>query len=765
MRMRLRGGRAVLVAVALVMLALVGVGIARLEVDAGTDSFLSPDDPSATSLQQVGSAFGGDPVVVLLETDRPGGLLSGEQVPALLELEGRLARLPDVAAVYGPATVLNQVAGRAQDLLAELSGYRDGLRAAAERRAADAGESPAQVASAGAQAVAGFDQRYGALLVQGLPAGLPTLRNERFIRTVVFDEAGEPRPQWRFVAPSGTAAAVLVRPRQDMDQAALENLVDAVTAEVGRADLNTTRVTVSGAPVIAAALGERVRAEVPLLGAIALLAVGAWFVAVRWTGLRRRLLPLAASAIGTAATLALYGWADRPLSLGVIAFLPVLIGVGSDFTTYLARRAPRRMVVVVALATAAGFGALAVSPVPTVRDLGITLAIGITLAAAAGMVLARRMPAEPAGPTPAAPPPGPAAAVGPRRWTRLGTAAVAGLLALTGWLVLPQVPLRADIESFAGGLPALEAARHVEEVIGSSGEFTIALSGADTTSPEALQWMRQAEDAVVTAHGDELRPAVSPPGLLRFLGTEPTPDQLDAALRLLPPYLTGSVLNPDRTLAVLTFGTRLDNAEAVRDLRADVERILPAAPAGMRVDVTGLPVVAAAAYEQISADRYLANLAGIAAAGLVLAVGLRRRRDAVPAVLAAVVATGLGLLGLWVTGIGLTPVTVALGSLTAAVGCEFTVLLAEAARRGDAGLRRAVLLAAAASATGYAVLMLSELTVVAEFGMLLMLSVGLAIGSAALVVWAGRASGPSDSLDPMPTAGTLVGAAECASRT
>ncbi|WP_214366563.1 MMPL family transporter [Pseudonocardia sp. H11422] len=764
MMTRLRSGRAGLAVVALMMLVLVVLGVARLQVDAGADSFLSPDDPSATALQQVGSAFGGDPVVVLLETDRPGGLLNGEQVPALLELEGRLARLPDVAAVYGPASVLNQVAGRAQDLLAELSGYRDGLRAAAERRAADAGEPPARMSAAGAQAVAEFDRRYGPLLVQGLPAGLPTLRNERFIRTVVFDEAGDPRPQWRFVAPSGTAAAVLVRPRQDMDQAALENLVDAVTAEVGRTELSTTRVTVSGAPVIAAALGERVRAEVPLLGAIALLAVGAWFAAVRWTGLRRRLLPLAATAIGTAVTLALYGWAGRPLSLGVIAFLPVLIGVGSDFTTYLARRAPRRMVLVVALATAAGFGALAVSPVPTVRDLGITLAIGITLAAAAGVVVARRMPAEPAEATrPASP--GPVAAAGPGRWTRLGVAGVAGLLALTGWLVLPQLPLRADIDSFAGGLPALESARHVEEVIGSSGEFTIALSGADTTSPEALQWMRHAEDAVVTAHGDELRPAVSPPSLLRFLGAEPTPDQLDAALRLLPPYLTGSVLNADRTLAMLTFGTRLDDAEAVRDLRADVERILPAPPAGMRADVTGLPVVAAAAYEQVSAHRYLANLAGIAAAGLVLAVGLRRRRDAVPAVAAAAIATGIGLLGLWLTGIGLTPVTVALGSLTAAVGCEFTVLLTEAARRGDAGLRRAVLLAAAASATGYAVLMLSELTVVAEFGMLLMLSVGLALGSALLVVWAGRASGPPDSLDDMSTAGPLVGAAECASRT
>jgi predicted RND superfamily exporter protein len=85
-------------------------------------------------------------------------------------------------------------------------------------------------------------------------------------------------------------------------------------------------------------------------------------------------------------------------------------------------------------------------------------------------------------------------------------------------------------------------------------------------------------------------------------------------------------------------------------------------------------------------------------------------------------------------GIDFTPVTVALGSLTAAVGCEFSVLLASAARRGDPRLRRAVTLAAAVSATGYAVLGLSRLAVVSQFGLLLAASVALAYGAAKLLV-------------------------------
>jgi predicted RND superfamily exporter protein len=755
-RLRRPGRRQVIAGLLLAAtVAAVIPGVLRLHVNAGTDSFVPPNDPGAQALSRVGSAFGGDPIVVLLESDRPRGLLATAGLAKLLDLEGRLARSPDVAAVYGPATVLNQVAGRSQDLLAELTGYRDGLRSAAEQKATDAGAGAAAAQATGRAAVDDFDRRYGALLVQGLPAGLPTLRNDRFVSTVVFNAAGDPRPQWRFVVPNPNSVAVLVRPRQDLDQSGLERLVDTVRTEVGRTDLGAKRITVSGVPAVAAALGDRVRTEVPLLGAIALVAVGTWFVLVRWAGRRHRLLPLAATAIGTSLTLAGYGWAGHPLSLGAIAFLPVLIGVGSDFMTYLTRGAPRRLVVTVGLATAVSFGALAASPIPTVRDLGVTLAIGICLSLAAGVILARwqgeQLTAEPVEQPASAPGPGAS------RRVRLAAAAGVGLLALAGWLVLPQLSLRADLQGFAGGLPVLEDAQHVEDVLGSSGEFTIALSGGGTATPEAMRWMTAAQQAVIRAEGDKLRPVVSPPTLLGFLGTDPTAEQVAAALRLLPPYLTGSVINADRSLAVLTFGTRLSDAEQLRDLRDAVLAALPPPPSGMHVELTGLPMLAVSAYEDVSAERSLANLLGIAAAGVVLAAGLRRRSDALLAVASAGLATGLGLLALRVTGTGLTPVTVALGSLTAAVGCEFAVLLAEATRRGDRGLSRAVLLAAAASATGYAVLMVSELTVVVQFGLLFTLSVVLAFGSAAFVVWAARIAPRVPPLNKRTPDAELVG--------
>lgn len=756
-RPRMPGWQAVVATLVLVgVAATLTAGLLRLQVNAGTDSFVSPDDPAAAGLAEVGSSFGGDPIVVLLESADARSLVSSANLPKLLDLEGRLARSSDVAAVYGPATVLNQVAGRSQDLLAELTGYRDGLRSDAVGRAKAGGASDAVAAEAGRRATAEFDRRYGSLLVQGLPAGLPTLRNDKFVSNVVYNAAGEPRPQWRFVVPSPGSVAILVRPRQDLDQTGLERLVDSVRTEVGDGSgAGATRVTVSGVPSVAAALGDRVRTEVPLLGGIALLAVGAWFLLVRWTGRRQRVLPLAATAIGTCVTLAIYGWSGHPLSLGVIAFLPVLIGVGSDFTTYLARGASPRLVVVVGLATAASFGALAASPIPTVRDLGATLALGICLSLVAGLVLARRYGRRHEEPVAARP--GTATLDGASGRTRAIAASCVAVLALGGWAMLPTLDLEADLQSFAGGLPVLDDAAHVEDVLGSGGEFTIALSGGGVTTPDAIEWMNAAQSSVIAKEGDKLRPIVSPPTLLGFLGRQPSAEQVVAALRLLPQYLTGSVINADRSLAVLTFGTGLDDAEELRDLRDRVLTELPPPPAGMTVQLTGLPMVAVSAYEDVSADRYLANLLGIAAAGLVLALGLRRRGDALRAVAAAVLATGLSLLLLGMSGVGLTPVTVALGSLTAAVGCEFTVLLAHAARREDREMGRAVLLAGAASATGYIVLTLSELSVVAQFGLLLAVSVVLAFASAAFVVWVTRISDRSEPLNEETPMSEMVG--------
>ncbi len=276
-----------------------------------------------------------------------------------------------------------------------------------------------------------------------MPGGLPTLHNQTFVDQVVFNDEGDPRPLWDFVVPRNDAVAILVRPQASLRQADVERLVAAVEATVDDSDLAATRVTVSGLPPVVAALGEQIRHEIPLLGGAALLGVGGWFLLTSWTRRRARLLPLAATLLGTACTLALAGWLGRPLALTAVAFLPVLLGIGTDFMTYLHRGVGPRTVFAVALASAAGFAALAVAPVPAVADLGLSLAVGLLITVAVSLGVQRWLPGRTeAAEPPAAERPSPIAASRASRSARLVMVAVAALAAAAGWVVLPLLRCR-----------------------------------------------------------------------------------------------------------------------------------------------------------------------------------------------------------------------------------------------------------------------------------------------------------------------------------
>jgi uncharacterized protein len=748
----------------LVLVALVGVGfgLARTKVETGLTSFLPSGDPALADLSRVATAYGGDPVVVLLESQQPRQLLSGDGITRLVGLEGQLSNLPDTAVVYGPGTVLNQVTGRTQDLLAELFGRRDSDAQAAHDQAIAAGQGEPAAEAARLASYDQFNLRYGALLLQGMPTGLPTLRNPAFVNRLVFGDgptgSTPPKSQWRFVVPSENAVAILVRPREGADAASVSRLVDSVRATVAGAQLPAT-VTVSGVPTVVSALSGQAGREGPLLGGVALAVVAACFLLVPWTRRSRRLVPLLTTVAAICVTLSIFGWLGLPLSIGVVAFLSVVLGIGCFYPTYFAVRARTRTVLTVACATAASFATLRLSPLPLVRDLGATLSIGVLLSAVLG-VAARRLVVEADDLGDAAEPDDSRVATLPslrEMAARRGPVLVfvaAVLVAGAGWAMLPRLPLQTDVQGFAAGLPALDDARHVEGAIGSSGELDIALSGPDVLTTDAVTWLDQAETVAITRHGDQMRRVVSVPMLLSFLGDQPTADQVQAAMRLLPPYLTRAAVDDTGRLGILSFGVKLDDLAGIQALRDDLLASLPPPPPGYQVTITGLPIVAVRGQELVSGDRVLSNLLGVFAASAVLALGLRRRADALRALVAALLATGGGLFVLWVTGTPMSPISVALGSLTAAVGCEFTVLLTEALRRRNPALRRAVLLVTTTSVLGYAVLVVSEIAVVREFGTLLAGAVILALLSSLCVVRltsGGQPPAPADAPHTHPT--------------
>jgi predicted RND superfamily exporter protein len=169
--------------------------------------------------------------------------------------------------------------------------------------------------------------------------------------------------------------------------------------------------------------------------------------------------------------------------------------------------------------------------------------------------------------------------------------------------------------------------------------------------------------------------------------------------------------------------------EVLDEMRA---RLRDGRPPGVRAELAGLPVLAADANAQVSSNgrRLLTLVAGLLAVALVLLVALRGVARALVPLVPIALATGWSALLLFALRIPLNPMSVTLGALVVAIATEFSVLLSERYRqeRGaghdpSEALARtyrstgaAVLASGATAIAGFAVLVVSDIRMLRDFG-------------------------------------------------
>ncbi|HMJ36801.1 MAG TPA: MMPL family transporter [Baekduia sp.] len=432
-------------------------------------------------------------------------------------------------------------------------------------------------------------------------------------------------------------------------------------------------------------------------------------------------------------------------------------------------------VAVAATATAAGFLVLALSPVPMVRGFGLLLVLGIgvglvtavTLGTAAlvgltgGRGVPRPLAAAGAMLAPAARGAGELlrenrasrAVAGRGRAVRgfaLGAAArrpgrvlLAGLaIAVVGWAADTQTRVESDVTKLVPqNLQALSDLQALQRSTSVGGQIDVLVHSDKLTDPAVLNWMSSYQAGLLKHFGysekrgcgkAELCPAFSLPDLFGDgKGGIKTQAQVDELLDVVPAYFSQGVITADRTTATMAFGIRLmplDRQKEVLDrMRADLHP-----PEGVEAQLAGLPVLAADANAAVSSPwRRLATLlAGLLAVGLVLLAAFRSWHRALVPLVPIALATGWSALVLFVIRIPLNPMSVTLGALVIAISTEFSVLLAEryrAERLGGldpaAALERtyrstgaAVLASGVTAIAGFAVLALSDIRMLRDFG-------------------------------------------------
>lgn len=329
--------------------------------------------------------------------------------------------------------------------------------------------------------------------------------------------------------------------------------------------------------------------------------------------------------------------------------------------------------------------------------------------------------------------------------------AVGAVLAVLGWGLDTQAGVESDIQRLVPqDLPALTDLRALQDATGVGGEVDVVVRSDKLTDPATFAWMTDYQRRVLKRAGysaergcgdASLCPALSLPDLFRGDSAK-TKEGIEALLDAVPAYFSQGVITEDRKLASLAFGIRLMSVERQGEV-IDMMREELDPPAGVQAQLAGLPVLTAAANAKASSPLRRAELllAGLLAVGLVLRLALRSTRRAVLPLVPIALATGWTGLVLFVTRIDLNPMSVTLGALVIAISTEFSVLLSERYRHErtsgygpEAALRRAygstgaaVLASGVTAIAGFAVLVLSDIRMLRDFGAVTVVDLGVSL--------------------------------------
>jgi uncharacterized protein len=835
---------------ATVLVALVGAVVAlRLTPEAGTDSLVDSGSDTFKATEDFKEKFGDDAVVVLVRADLESLVLT-EQVNTLLLLEGclagnfpsgetvggvqspppcgELAESKPAKVVYGPATFLNQAAVQTSRVLQGQSEVAIAQAQAAARRAArrakGQGLTRAQqreaALAAGQEVLTQFQQQVLQLATKYGQTGLPQLDDPQFVSSVVFDsrEPGQPKSRFAYLFPSSEAALISVRLEPDLSDSERSDAIDLIRDAVSEPafELQDASYVVSGVPVVTDGLADEISNEIFVLLAVALALMAITLALV--FGPPLRLLPLAI-ALGAAAIvfggLAVVGGS---LTMAAVAVLPVLIGLAVDYAIQLHARfteasrsgsSPPRAAVeaaakggpvigVAALATAAGFLVLLLSPIPQVRGFGVLVVLGIAvafgLALTAGLATLsyvsaersrRRLPGlrgsnRLASMTAATQRAGERIRAGGRRALAATiaapgvTLAVAAVLAVGGWVAGTRTEVISDLrELVPAELPALRDVDALQEATGISGEVDVTVTADDLTDPEVVAWMADFKQRVLDKSGfegnptscqeqnTELCPSVSLPDLFtEAAGDDLSRERIQGVLDLLPAYFSQAVISRDPetgelgNTAVIAFGIKVMPFDQQKRLIDSIrEEIDPPGtendpPAGVDAEVVGLPVLAADANSALESNSYLLALAGLIAVALVLFAVYRSANRALVPLIPIVFATGWSSLVLYVADIPLNPMSATLGALVIAIATEFSVLLSaryheeraggrsvgEALRAAYTRTGSAVAASGITAIAGFAALIATDIRMLRDFGLVTVLDLAVALVGVLLVL-------------------------------
>ncbi|MDO9325687.1 MAG: hydrophobe/amphiphile efflux-3 (HAE3) family transporter, partial [Methanoregula sp.] len=533
-----------------------------------------------------------------------------------------------------------------------------------------------------------------------------------------------------------------------------------------------------------------------------LLAVGLLFGHVRY-----RFLSVFIVGTGLILTFGVIGLSGMQITMITIGAFPVMIGIGIDYaiqfhsrfdeeirkspiaeaiTTTITKTGPS--VLYAMLATAMGFIALTISPLPMIRSFGLTCVIGIICCYVAAIVVVpvfailvnyRQVQEQEQKKTNTA-------KSNVERYNEFVGRVVKGvsrnavpvliicvLFAVIGFQLDNEVIVNTDEKTFVpADMPAKINLDKIRRTMGETLSVPVLVQGGDLLSPDSIRWMYEFQQYEET-HNSKITSSTS---IATYLvqynnGVLPqTSPEIDAVMKKIPQQTRDRYVSWNSE-AVIEFNfIAMPNDIAmstIEQMKKDLAWKAP--PPGIHATFTGMWEMFTNLIREIRDGKTFMTILGFGMIFVFLYIIYRKFTKAATPLIPIIMIVGWNGLIMYMLAIDYTPLTATLGSMSVGVASEYTILIMEryyeerqnglavlpAIQYSIEKIGTAITVSGMTTVFGFAALMVSAFGIISNFGTVTVISVFFALAGAiivmpAILVLVGRMEGGSPETKENP---------------
>jgi hydrophobe/amphiphile efflux-3 (HAE3) family protein len=767
--------------VGLAVTFVLGIGVTQLTFSTSNNDYLNKNDPAYVQNQKYTSLFGGDPMAVeftMNKGETVDNLFTPANQKTFLAMEAKLNKDPAVFSVISPMDSM----GLSQVLLRSPDGSV--LDSPAAKMLLGAYIADTNPKSRAARWSYILTNAHG---ISQFTAATEQLDNPAWVHFITHEADGSVRGSVKAFMPNNTHALMVVylQPNININQ----ETADAATVNhiIEQAHFQNATVIITGVPAVLKEINGYLKGglrKLGMLAAVVMVIILLLFFKVRW-----RLLPFAIVAVGLIWGFGLVGYLGVPLTLATITALPVLMGVGMDYSIQMHSRIEEEVVLdraahpiqaaarglgpallVVTFDAVFAFIAMWFAKVPAIRQFGSLLIIGIIAVCVCSIILTLAILGIREYKSPTTGKDFSKARLS-RIVVRLGSVPakaalplmlVATVIFLGGVAVEGKLVMQTDpIQWLNQKAPAIQQIQYLKKTTGSDNQLGLIVYTKNPFSNQAIDYDVKLGLEEQARYGSDVYPPAGLPNILdEFMTTPgavnvpPTGAEVAQIYRISPPGIRDVMMADNGRAMNMIFEGR---QAVLSSLNAMVNNVASDAkpPPGIQVAPGGIAVVGVGLLENLAKSRTLLTYLALVFVGAFLAVRLRSIIRSLLSLVPVLVAVGaVSLVGV-ALNLKLSPITALSGPLVVAVCTEFTSLIllrfVEERARGLSPRQamdvtasrtgRAFMVSGMTAVAGIGVLGTSSMPMLSGFGVILAMNVAVALVCALVVlppvlVWA-----------------------------